>query len=124
MANIFLDTNAVIDLIDNRREIDQEQLARHEVYISTLSVHIICYVLGLKMPQEGLKEALSPFRFVDFSENLMSKAILGPTEDFEDNLQLHSATEAECQFFITQDQRLLKMAYFGQAKIIDSIPLP
>lgn len=47
----------------------------------------------------------------------MYKALEGPTVDFEDNTQLHSAAEAECDYFLTNDEKLLKMKFFGKTRL-------
>lgn len=44
-------------------------------------------------------------------------SLLGPTEDFEDNVQLHSSAESECDYFLTGDEWLLSMKFFGKTQI-------
>jgi len=41
----------------------------------------------------------------------------GPTDDFEDNVQLHSAVMGDCDYFLTMDKKLIKMKYFGKMRI-------
>lgn len=45
----------------------------------------------------------------------------GPTVDFEDNVQLHSAAEAECEIFLTEDKKLLKLGFFGKTHVVSQI---
>lgn len=42
----------------------------------------------------------------------------GPTKDLEDNIQLHSAAEAESDIFLTADKKLVDMKFFGKTQII------
>lgn len=44
-----------------------------------------------------------------------------PTSDLEDNIQLHSAAEADCDYFLTSDKKLLAMIYFGKTKIVSTL---
>lgn len=52
--------------------------------------------------------------FVDALHRAPEKQIL---ENLEDNIQLHSAAEAECDFFLTSDDKLLKIKFFGKTEI-------
>lgn len=58
---------------------------------------------------------------IPFSEDVLKKSLNGPTSDFEDNVQLHSAAEAECDYFLTNDEKLLKMKFFGKTEIRNSV---
>ena len=62
------------------------------------------------------------FQLVDFSEKILERALNNPTPDLEDNIQLHSAVEAECDIFLTGDQRLLNLKFFGKVQILSVIP--
>lgn len=57
------------------------------------------------------------FQLVDFSEIIMEKALHGPTNDFEDNVQMHSSTQAECDIFLTEDKKLLDLIFFGKMRL-------
>lgn len=61
------------------------------------------------------------FSIVDLSRSILDKALQGPTADLEDNIQLHSAAEADCDLFLTNDERLLKITFFGKTKIVPHI---
>ncbi len=124
MAKIFLDTNCFIDSIHRSPEEDiLELLENHTPYISSLSFHIYCYVYKLKIPNLKISAQKEKFHIVDFSESILDRALNGPTADFEDNIQLHSAAEAECDFFFTRDKKLLDMKFFGKTKIVKNLPL-
>lgn len=54
------------------------------------------------------------FGIVPLTEHILNKALEGPTNDLEDNIQLHSAAEAQCDIFLTNDKKLLNLKYFGK----------
>ena len=121
MAKVFVDTNYFIGLAGRTPETDSKTLDRHDAFISTLSCHIYCYVNKVKIPNKKFDSYVSEFNLINFSNNILKKAQQGPTIDLEDNVQLHSAVEAECEYFLTNDKKLLKMKFFGKAKIAKSI---
>lgn len=123
MAKIFLDTNAFIDLVEGRGNKDLAQnIDQQVVYISPLSTHIMFYVEKKTVPNHAANATISQFRVVDFARDIHDKSLEGPTPDYEDNIQLHSAAEADCDYFLTNDKKLLKMRFFGKTQIIASIP--
>lgn len=123
MANIFLDTNYFIDAIHRRPERDIiGALEDHACYTSTLSVHIYCYIFKIRIPDSVLTAQLQKFRLIMFSNNILQFSLSGPTPDLEDNIQLHSAAEGECRYFLTRDRNLLKMTYFGKTRIVETLP--
>lgn len=118
MAKIFLDTNIFIDAIHRRPEKEiLESLENQIVFISPLSFHIYCYSYKVKLPNEIVIAQKEKFQIVDFSKEILEKATTGPTNDFEDNVQLHSAAEADCDIFLTEDKKLLDMKFFGKVRI-------
>lgn len=122
MAKVFLDTNIFIDTI--HRDPESEVLSRtegHLLFISPLSVHVYCYTYKVKTPNQILTDQLKKFSLVDLIDNVLLKSLDGPTSDLEDNIQLHSAAEAECDYFLTSDDQLLKMKFFGKTKIVPSL---
>lgn len=122
MANIFLDANYFIDSVHRKPENDiLESLENNTIYISSLSVHIYCYIFKTKIPNSKIIEQIEKFQIVNFSEDISNKALLGPTTDFEDNVQLHSAAIYDCDLFLTLDQNILKMKFFGKTKIASNL---
>lgn len=122
MANVFLDANILIDL--TRRQKDKIKagfLEQHNVYISPLSIHILFYSYKMHVPSSQMSNILSDFAIVDMTKNITEKSMQGPTSDLEDNIQLHSASEADCNFFLTRDKTLLSLGYFGKTKISSSL---
>src|SRR3989344_664074 len=122
MAKVFLDANVFIDAIHRKPESQiLNQLLHHTAIISTLSFHIYCYVFKIKLPNNKVKAQRDTFQLVDMTSQIVNKALAGPTQDFEDNIQLHSSIQANCDYFLTSDTKLLKLAYFGKTEIIDTI---
>lgn len=125
MAKVFLDTNKLIDISEGRGEKNLAQsLRNHDVYISPLSAHIMFYTGKFKVPNLVAKATISQFKIIDLTKKILTQSLDGPTSDLEDNIQLHSAAEADCDIFLTQDKRLLQMKFFGKTRIAFSMPLP
>lgn len=69
------------------------------------------------IPGVHYKKLFTTFNFTDITNQETQKALQGPTQDFEDNLQLHSAMANNCSLILTRDKKLLKLGYFGKALI-------
>lgn len=121
MAKVFLDANIYIDFMENRDRLLVKELDGTDLFVSTLSIEIWMYVFKRIVPNSSLLEIFNIFNFVDYSSSIARKSVLGPTPDFEDNVQLHSASEANCDTFITKDLKLLKLGYFGKVHISNSL---
>ena len=118
MAKIFLDTNYFIDALHRKPEKEiLESLENNSIYISPLSVHIYCYIFKINIKNMPISMQIDTFQLVDFSDEIVARALEGPTSDFEDNVQLHSAANAHCDVFLTEDKKLLEMKFFGKVKI-------
>ncbi len=122
MATVFLDTNYFIDAIHRKPEKQiLNSLRDNIVCTSCLSLHIYCYIYKIKIPDKKVSAQKEKFLLVDFSENILGKALLGPTSDFEDNVQLHSAAYADCDVFLTSDKKLLNLKFFGKTRIVKQL---
>lgn len=122
MAKIFLDTNYLIDSIHRKPEKEIiESLEGNSIYISPLSIHVYCYIFKIKIPDRRVIAQKEKFQIVEFSEELLDRALVGPTPDFEDNIQLHSAAEAGCDIFLTENKKILSIKFFGKIKIENSL---
>lgn len=121
MAKIFIDANVFIDLVEKRSQLNIDDLDNHDLFISALSVHILIYITKKKVPYPFLSEIIKRFLIVDFNSDIVNKALQNPTADLEDNIQLHSATEADCDIFLTSDAKLLKLKFFGKTEIKSSL---
>ena len=121
MAKIFFDTNYVVGLVNRIPETDTEILNNHEGFISALSCHILFYINKIAVPDEKTNAFLDDFNIVDLTNSVLRKALEGPTGDLEDNIQLLSAIENDCEYFLTADKKLLKMKYFGRLQIVNTL---
>ena len=121
MRNVFLDTNATFALLESDPKFPSDQFKHANIVLSPLSVHIFAYVRKINMPYPKLTTVLRQTVLVPLTTTLINKATSGPTHDLEDNIQLHSAAEANCDYFLTNDKNLLKLNYFGKTKIAVSL---
>ncbi|OGK15561.1 hypothetical protein A2774_06080 [Candidatus Roizmanbacteria bacterium RIFCSPHIGHO2_01_FULL_39_12c] len=121
MAKVFLDTNILIGFLEKQDQKLKFSLKGHKLFLSPLSIHISIYVVRQKMPFTKLSNIKDSFSLISFSKDIVDKALLGPTTDFEDNVQLHSAVASDCEFFLTSDQALLKLNFFGKTRIVNSL---
>jgi predicted nucleic acid-binding protein len=117
MKKIFLDANFFIDLIEGRSEIDIYQFKNQALFVSPLTVHIYFYVYKIKIADQKFLSFLDFFNIVDLNEEILRNALEGPTNDLEDNIQLHSASFSDCDLFLSSDKKLLKLKFFGKVKI-------
>lgn len=122
MAKVFLDTNYFIDSIHRKPEKEIiESLENHIIYISALSLHVYCYVYKIIIPDLRVISQREKLQVLEFTEVILDRSLKGPTSDFEDNVQLHSAAEVACDYFLTQDKKLLGMKFFGKTQILLNI---
>jgi predicted nucleic acid-binding protein len=121
MAKVFLDTNVLIDIVEKRKETSIDAFHNHELILSPLSVHILFYVTKNHVPQEKIQQIVELLSIVPFSSSILETSLLGPTNDFEDNVQLHSAAASECDVFLTEDKKILDMKFFGKVKITSKL---
>ena len=117
MGRVFLDANVVIDFLERKEAETRNRLKSNTLYITPLSIHILLYLMKLRISYPKLTEIKQYFSIIEFNESIMYSALGGPTDDFEDNVQLHSAAEAECDLFLTEDKRLIGMKFFGKTRI-------
>lgn len=123
MAKVFFDANAFIDFVEKRASFDEIDLAGHSLFISPLSIHIISYLYEYFMPEKKLESVHKTFTIMPLTQRIAINALNGPTPDFEDNVQLHSSSEGNCDFFLTNDKKLLKLKFFGKTEIASTLPL-
>lgn len=110
MESIFLDANIIFDLFEGRRRIDLIALSRYQLHYSPLSIHIYIYTYKKRVPMPEIYTFLGRLEAKPVSLNgeIMKLALMSPTIDFEDNVQIHSAVKAECDYFYTNDKDLVK----------------
>ena len=120
MARVFLDTNIYIDATKRAKE-KWKSLRENLLFISPLSTHILFYARKLKVPDQDVNDLQEQFGIVPFTKYILDKALEGPTADLEDNIQLHSASEADCDIFLTADEKLLRLKFFGKLALKSSL---
>ena len=123
MAKVFLDANIFIDIIEKRASIAIEDFREHILFISPLSIHILTYTYKYKIPDKKLDGLEKLYNLVAYDLPIVLNSLTGPTNDFEDNVQLHSAAQTDCDFFLTSDVKLLKLKFFGKVKIESGLSL-
>ncbi len=117
MATIFLDANVFLDVARKRTALTLQDFGDQILVISPLSIHIFFYLYKGKVPDLKIVDLCERFIFSPFSAAINHSAMEGPTADFEDNVQLHSAAAADCTLFLTRDKKLLATEYFGSMRI-------
>lgn len=121
MAKIFLDTNYFIDFAERNKTDLLEKLRGHKLCLSVFSPLILAYVYKYKIPNNEIKTLIKKIYLIPLNRSLLEFALEGPTDDLEDNIQLLSAAKANCDFFLTNDKKILKMKFFGKSKIASGI---
>jgi len=121
MAKVFLDANYFIGLANRAPEVDTKILDKHEGFISTLSCHILFYINKINVCDSKMNSFINDFNLIGLDKGILNKALIGPTKDLEDNIQLHSASEAECDLFLTSDAKLLNLKFFGKVRILSFV---
>ncbi len=91
MENVFLDTNIFIDIAEDRDIILKRKLSGSKAYLSISSIGTWIYVYKHKVPNTKFSTLFNAFNLVTITPELVHKSLSGPTADYEDNLQLHSA---------------------------------
>jgi len=117
MDKVFLDANYFIGLVNRAPEPDAQDLDELKGFISILSCHILFYVNKISVPDANMNSFINDFNLIPLTQDILDKALGGPTNDLEDNIQLYSAAEAECDLFLTEDKKLLDLKFFGKTRI-------
>lgn len=123
MENIFLDANYFFDFVHRKTGELTHLAVDHRIFASVLSCHIFFYAFKVAVPSLVFNKQLERLNLVPFNGDLLKKALSGPTSDLEDNIQLHSAAEGECHYFLTRDKSLLKLVFFGKTRIAEALPV-
>lgn len=118
---IFLDANTFLDVVEMRDEKLAGLLANQNLFIAEYSLQVLTYIYKYKVPNENLNLITSRFNLAFSDSEIVNRALLGPTDDYEDNIQLHLAVSSDCDLFLTKDKTLLKMGYFGRMKVSDKV---
>lgn len=123
MANVFLDANVCLRLLEGQLTKESEVFDKHQLFISGLTIHIACYVHKLKIPNQKIKDFFRFFTVVPLSSATFQKSLDVPTHDYEDNLQLNSALDARADYFVTLDKELLLLKKIEKVHILTPLQL-
>ena len=133
MKKIFLDTNILIDLIVERQphlttlQETLPYLNHSQIYLSTLSIHIIYYVLKIKKDSKldkRVQTVCSKINLVPLTPSITLQAINTYLTDFEDTLQYYSALDQDCDYILTRnikDFNKLKKQISSDTQIVDTL---
>ena len=113
---IFLDTNVMLDLIQERpgyaacaRVLQRQEDGEIEVCLSVLSMANIAYVLRKTVPPllviPTLKQIFSVVQVVSMDDTQLQQSLLMDGPDFEDILQLSCAAAHGCSILLTHNPR-------------------
>jgi predicted nucleic acid-binding protein len=117
---LFLDTNVVIDFLDERVPFYEPiarivTLADSKIVVlvaSALSYPTVDYVLSKIKGKERVKANLRRFKIVSeisaLNESVIEKGLNSKFTDFEDSLQYYCALQANCAIIITRDVKDFK----------------
>ena len=115
MKRLFLDTNILIDYIDNRAGADDaEQIfacgfsGEAQLYASSLTFANMAYIIKGRTQQEkydALNQMAGVVEIIDLRKQEVIAAISQPVKDFENMLQYQCAKTAGCDYIVTNDRR-------------------
>ena len=115
MKRLFLDTNILIDYLDNRAGADDaEQIFAYgfsgevQLYASSLTFANMAYIIKGRTQEEkydALNQMAGVVEIIDLRKQEVIAAISQPVKDFEDMLQYQCARTAGCDYIVTNDRR-------------------
>lgn len=134
MKRIFLDTNILIDYIDNRAGADDaEQIfacgfsGEVLLFASSLTFSNMAYIIKGRTQEEkydALRQMAGIVEIVDLRKQEVMAAIAHPVKDFEDMLQYQCAKAANCDYIVTNDRRhydFSDIPHLTSASFVDQI---
>ena len=116
MRQVFIDTNILIDFIENRQGADAaeqvlERSANKEfsIFASPLTFANMAYILGKRFDKEKLYPMLDALEkqieVLPMDRDQLRQAIDHPSKDFEDMLQYQCALAGNCDVILTRDTK-------------------
>lgn len=134
MKRIFLDTNILIDYIDNRAGADDaEQIfacgfsGEALLFASSLTFANMAYIIKGRSQEEkydALKQMAGVVEIIDLGKREVMASIAQPVKDFEDMLQYQCAKAAGCDYIVTNDRRHYEFSdipHFSSADFVKQI---
>jgi predicted nucleic acid-binding protein len=115
MKRLFLDTNILIDYIDNRAGADDaEQIfacgfsGEALLFVSSLTFANMAYIIKSRTQEDkydALRQMAGVVEILPLGKREVMSAIAQPVSDFEDMLQYQCAKVAGCDYIVTNDRR-------------------
>jgi predicted nucleic acid-binding protein len=134
MKRIFLDTNILIDYIDNRAGADAaEQIfacgfsGEALLFASSLTFANMAYIIKDRTQEEkydALRQMAGVVEIVSLGKAEVKAAIDRPVKDFEDMLQYQCAKAAGCDVIVTNDRRhydFSDIPHYSSAAFVEQI---
>ncbi|MFB3389509.1 type II toxin-antitoxin system VapC family toxin [Flavobacterium sp. LAR06] len=118
--NLFLDTNVLIDLIDQREPFYNDiaviaSMAENKEFklaASSLSFVNTVYVVSRSIEEKLVLEALKKFRIIcdvaNIDEIVIDKSLISSFNDFEDAVQYFSALHHKSDIILTRNKKDFK----------------
>ena len=134
MKRIFLDTNILIDYIDNRAGADDaEQIfacgfsGEVLLYASSLTFANMAYIIKGRTQEEkydALRQMAGIVEILPLGKQEVVSAISQHEKDFDDMLQYHCAKAAGCNYIVTNDRRHYEFSdipHFSSATFVEQL---
>ena len=134
MKRIFLDTNILIDYIDNRAGADDaEQIfacgfsGEVLLFASSLTFANMAYIIKGRTQEEkydALKQMAGVVEILPLGKQEVMSSIAQPVPDFEDMLQSQCANAANCDYIVTNDRRhydFSDIPHFSSAAFVEQL---
>jgi len=125
VTKIFLDTNIILDLLDNERQFHKDAVLLFELIdngevmaffsesVVTTTDYILQKLLSKTFRTEFFGEISSKIQILPSNNITLDRALTMDFEDLEDVILYQLALENRVDFFITNDKKLLKSTLKG-----------
>ena len=116
MRRVFIDTNILIDFIENRPGADAAEKVLEKaankvfsIFASPLTFANMAYILGKRLSKDVLYPMLDALEkqieILPMDRDQLRQAIDYPSKDFEDMLQYQCALAGHCDIILTRDTK-------------------
>ncbi len=125
VTKIFLDTNIILDLLDNQRKCHKDAVLLFELIdngevmafcsesVVTTTDYILQKLLSKAFRVEFFEEISRKIQILPCSNMILDRALRLDFEDLEDVILFQLALENKVDFFITNDKKLLNSTLKG-----------
>ena len=131
MMKVFFDTNIILDILDARRKsadtvsiiVEMAKKGEFEVIVTTQSILDSYYITsrcGIRKEEVDrlTKWMMSTLNVRFINEFDLREALKKDNPDFEDSCQLAHADFEGCEFFLTNDRKVLNRTDFSPIKMM------